>query len=122
VALQVSATLQNLPGPELQANYTASNAQVVPTLGRSLAAGANATVTVNLVKPGTMYGPRLNQLDLRFGRAVSLGRARATVNLDLYNALNVDTVLTMSNAYATWQRPQSIILARFAKLGLQFDF
>jgi len=122
VALQVSAALQNLPGPELQAIYTASNAQVVPALGRSLAAGANATVTVNLVKPGTMYGPRLNQLDLRFGRAVSLGRARATVNLDLYNALNVDTVLTTSNAYATWQRPQSIILARFAKLGVQFDF
>ncbi|HKC57406.1 MAG TPA: carboxypeptidase regulatory-like domain-containing protein, partial [Vicinamibacterales bacterium] len=122
VALQVSATFQDLPGPELQANYTASNAQVVPTLGRNLAAGANATVTVNLVKPGTMYGPRLNQLDLRFGRAVSLGRARATVNLDLYNALNVDTVLTMSNAYATWQRPQSIILARFAKIGVQFDF
>jgi hypothetical protein len=34
----------------------------------------------------------------------------------------VNTVLTSSTAYATWQRPQSIMLARFAKLGLQLDF
>ena len=122
VELQVSGTLQSLPGPEIFANYVATNAQVVPTLGRNLAAGPGATVTVNLVKPGTMYGPRLNQLDLRIGRALHVGRTRTTLNLDVYNALNVDTVLTMSNAYATWQRPQSIILARFAKLGLQFDF
>jgi hypothetical protein len=122
VDLQVSGTLQSLPGPEIQANYVVPNAQVMPTLGRNLAAGAGATVTVNLVKPGTMYGPRLNQLDVRFGRAIRLGRTKATVNLDIYNALNVDTVLTMNNAYATWQRPQSIILARFAKIGVQFDF
>ncbi|HEY3161363.1 MAG TPA: carboxypeptidase regulatory-like domain-containing protein [Vicinamibacterales bacterium] len=122
VELQVSGTLQSLPGPEIFANYVATNAQVVPALGRNLAAGPGATVTVNLVKPGTMYGSRLNQLDLRIGRALHVGRTRTTLNLDVYNALNVDTVLTMSNAYATWQRPQTIILARFAKLGLQFDF
>ena len=122
VELQVSGTLQSLPGPEIFANYVATNAQVVPTLGRNLAAGAGATVTVNLVKPGTMYGPRLNQLDLRIGRALHVGRTRTTLNLDVYNALNVDTALTMNNAYASWQRPQSIILARFAKIGLQFDF
>jgi len=109
--LQVSSTLQSLSGPEIFANYVVPNAQVVPTLGRNLAAGRGATVTVNLVK-----------LDLRLARAVRVGRTRATFNLDLYNALNVSTVLTMSNAYATWQRPQSIILARFAKIGVQFDF
>src|SRR5256885_17198152 len=61
VELQVSGTLQSLPGPEIFANYVATNAQVVPTLGRNLAAGAGATGTVNPVKPGSMYGPRLNQ-------------------------------------------------------------
>ena len=122
IDLQVSATLQSLPGPELFANYTATSASIAPSLGRNLAAGAGATATVNLVEPGTMYGERLNQLDLRLARVVRFGRARATLNLDLYNALNVNTVLTSSTAYATWQRPQSIMLARFAKLGLQLDF
>jgi hypothetical protein len=122
IDLQVSATLQSLPGPVLDANYTATSASIVPSLGRNLAAGAGATATVNLVEPGTVYGNRLNQLDLRLARVIRFGRASATLNLDLYNALNVDTVLTVSTAYATWQRPQSIMLARFAKLGLQLDF
>ena len=122
IALQVSATLQSLPGPDLAANFTATSASIAPSLGRNLAAGAGATVSVNLVEPGTLYGQRLNQLDLRLARVIRFGGASATLNLDLYNALNVDTVLTASTAYATWQRPQSIMLARFAKLGLQLDF
>jgi hypothetical protein len=122
IELQVSGTLQSLPGPELFANFTASNAAVTPSLGRQLAAGAAATVTVPLVEPGTMYGSRVNQLDIRLARVIRFGRASATLNLDLYNALNVDTVMAVSTAYASWQRPQSIMLARFAKLGLQLDF
>jgi len=121
VDLQVSSTFQSIPGPEIAANLTATNAIVAPSLGRNLS-GTTANVSVNLVEPGKMYGERLNQLDIRFGRVVRLGRTRATLNLDLYNALNVDTVTTLNNAYATWQRPLTVILGRFAKLGVQFDF
>jgi hypothetical protein len=69
-----------------------------------------------------MYGERLNQLDVRFARPIRLGRAKATFQLDLYNALNVDTVTGVNSAYASWLRPQVVILSRFAKLGVQFDF
>jgi hypothetical protein len=31
-------------------------------------------------------------------------------------------MLTLNNAYATWQQPTSILLARFAKIGVQLDF
>jgi hypothetical protein len=122
VDVQFSATLQSLPGHEIHANYTALNALIAPSLGRNLAGNA-ANKSINLVEPGAMYGDRLNQLDLRLGKIVRLGgNRRVTFNVDLYNALNVDTALTLNNAYAAWQRPQSIILARFAKLGLQLDF
>ena len=117
----MSGTFQSVPGPEIAATFTATNALITPSLGRPLSGGA-ANVSVNLVEPGTMYGDRLNQLDFRFGRAVRLGTRRVNFSLDIYNALNVDTALTLNNAFATWQRPQSIILARFAKLGMQFDF
>jgi len=40
---------------------------------------------------------------------------------DVYNVLNVDTVMTRSNAFAIWQRAQSLIMARFAKLSMQVD-
>jgi hypothetical protein len=69
-----------------------------------------------------MYGERLNQLDLRLARPVRFGRSKATFQLDLYNALNVDAVTGVNTAYASWLRPQAVILARFAKLGVQFEF
>ena len=69
-----------------------------------------------------MYGERLNQLDLRVGKHLTFGRLRTAVNVDVYNLLNVDTVLTQSNAFAIWQRAQSLIMARFAKLSMQIDF
>jgi hypothetical protein len=121
IAVQIAGTFQNLPGRQIAAYYIATNAQVVPSLGRSLSGGA-ANVTVNLVKPGTLYGERLNQLDLRFGKILNFGRTRSTLSLDVYNVFNDNTVLTLSNAYATWQRPQSILTARFAKVSAQFDF
>jgi len=119
--VQISAALQSIPGPELNAFYTATNAQISPSLGRSLSGGA-ANVSVNVVAPGTLYGERLNQLDIRFARPVRLGRTKTTFQFDLYNALNIDTVTGVNTNYATWLRPQAVILGRFAKLGVQLDF
>ena len=118
---QVSAALQNLPGRQIAAHYVASNAAVAPSLGRSLS-GNVANVTVNLVEPGTMYGERLNQLDLRFGKLLRVAGTRSMVSLDLYNVFNENTVLTLNNNYAAWLRPQSILTARFAKVSVQLDF
>jgi hypothetical protein len=36
--------------------------------------------------------------------------------------LNVNPVRAYSAAFATWQRPQSILSPRFVKVVLQFDF
>ena len=121
VLLQVSATLQNMPGPQIAANYNAPNAVVQPSLGRPLS-GSAANVTVNLVTPGTMYGERMNQLDVRFARAFTMARTRASVNVDLYNALNGAPVLAVNSNFASWLQPQTIMQARFAKVSVQLDF
>lgn len=122
IDVQVSGSWQNTPGPSITASYVASVAEVQPSLGRPLAGGAR-NVTVDLIAPGTMYGDRLNQIDLRIGKILRIGRIRATPTLDLYNLLNANTVLTQNNVYGpSWQRPQSILAARFAKVGLQLAF
>jgi hypothetical protein len=121
IDVQVSATFQSIPGPLIAANWIANNAVITPALGRPLA-GGSANMTINVVEPGSMYGERLNQLDLRFGKILRFGGRRATLAFDLYNATNSDTVLTQSNNFGVWQRPQSIIQARFAKITAQFDF
>jgi len=121
IDVQVSTTVQSYPGPQIAANYVATNASVAPGLGRTLSGGA-ANMTVNIVEPGTMYGERSNQVGLRLTKILNVSRTRTTASLDLYNLSNADAVLTQSNAFASWQRPQSILNPRWAKVVLQFDF
>lgn len=121
VDVQFAATFQNLPGPQIWANFTATNAVVSPSLGRNLSGNAQ-NIVVNIVDPGTMYGDRLSELDLRIGKVLQFGRVRSTASVDIYNVFNVNTVLTQSRAFATWNNPQSIIGARFVELVLKTDF
>jgi hypothetical protein len=121
VDVQFSAAFQSVPGSQILANYTATNAVVAPSLGRNLSGNA-ANTTVNLVAPGTMYGERLNQLDLRFAKIVRFGRTETSLNVDLYNALNGNAVLRQNDSFGAWQRPTSILLARFVKLGVLINF
>jgi hypothetical protein len=121
VDVQVAATLQSVPGAEILANYVATNAVVMPGLGRPLAGNA-ANTTVNIVTPGTLYGERSNSTQLRVSRVINVGRSRTTASVDIYNVFNSNTVLTLNNSFAAWQRPLSIPNARWAKLVLQVDF
>ncbi len=129
IDVSTSATYQYLPGPEIAANWAAPNSAIAPSLGHVLAGGA-ATQTVNLVTPGTSYNDGLNQLDLRFAKIFRIGSTRATINFDIYNATNSNTILTLNNGFApsatgglaTWQIPTAILQPRFWKIGAQFDF
>jgi len=124
LGVQVSGTWQSNPGPLLQANYVVSNATVKTMLGRDLSGGAS-NVTINLIQPGTQYGDRINQLDFRVAKIVRYRRTRTQVGVDIYNATNSDTPLTYNNTFVPggqWLVPQSILAARYAKVGVQFDF
>jgi hypothetical protein len=50
------------------------------------------------------------------------GRNRANVGVDISNALNGSSALSLNNAFGAWQQPNEILLARFVKLNMQFDF
>jgi hypothetical protein len=122
--LQLAATFQSKPGPLLAANYAAPNAVVAPSLGRDLSGNA-ANVTVNLVEPGSLYGNRVNQIDLRFAKAFSYGRSRTTVGVDIYNLLNSSAVLSYNNTFVPggqWLRPLTVLTPRLYKITAAFDF
>jgi hypothetical protein len=119
----IGAVYRDRPGPEISATRNYTNAQVLPSLLRNLSNGATGTVNVQLIEPGTMYGKRQRQLDLRMSKRIRMGRTRFTGNLDLSNILNGSAVTTQNNTYGTnWQVPSAIQFGRFAKLGIQFDF
>jgi hypothetical protein len=125
-ALQVSGAFQSIPNDPISAAYVATNAEIVPTLGRNLSAGPTSTTTVQIIPPGTLYGSRVNQLDLRFSRTFNIHTARLKAMFDVYNVGNVNTVLQWNNTYgrngATWLTPSVIVAGRVMKIGAQFDF
>jgi hypothetical protein len=124
VGVEAAATMQSTPGPEIQANYVASNAIVQPSLGRPLSGGANTTVT--LLAPGRTFGERVTQLDARIAKVLRVHGARAAINFDLYNALNANPVTVMNLNYTgtgvRWLQPQGILPARLFKFSVQFDY
>jgi hypothetical protein len=121
VDVQVSVNYQNMPGASLNANVTVPTATAALTLGRPLSNSAS-NATVNVLAPGDVRQERINQLDFKFAKRFSHGRARTSVTMDLFNALNLSTVITEQQTYATWRTPLAILQARFVKFGVQFDF
>jgi Carboxypeptidase regulatory-like domain len=123
IDVQIAGTFQSRPGPQLAANYNAPLSVYGPSLGRIISGGnVNSTVAVNLIEPGTMFGERLNVLDLRFNKVLRMGATRMLVGVDLYNAMNTSAVLSQNNNYAAWQVPTAIVTPRFAKFNVTFDF
>jgi hypothetical protein len=125
VDVQFSGTFSSRPGVSLLANQVYTSAQVAnpafSTLGRPLA--QVATVTVNLIEPQTEFGDRIDQLDLRIGKLLRFGQTRASLNVDIVNALNSNDNLLYSPTFsATWPTPTSVITARLFRLSAQFDF
>jgi Carboxypeptidase regulatory-like domain len=122
--IQAGAAFQSIPGPQITASYTATNAQIAPSLGRNLTAGVNGTATIDLIPPATEYGDRLNQLDLRVTKRFKLPEGRSIQgNVDLYNSLNSDAMIGQVLTYGPiWLRPSNVLQARFVKFSLQFQF
>ncbi len=136
--VQVGLTFMSKPGIQtaagtgtpvgagnLAANYVVPNAAIVPSLGRNLSGNA-PNATVNLITPDTLFGDRINELDLRAAKIVRLGGSRrATLSVDIYNLLNVGPVLSYNQAFipsGAWLTPVSVMTARFAMLSAQFEF
>jgi len=124
VDVSTSATFRSDQGERLEANRAFSTAEVAQTLGRPLSGGAS-NATVNLIEPGSMYGDRLNVLDMRFAKVLRFGRTRTNVGFDIYNILNASPVISSNYTFVpggTWLRPNSILSARFVKFSAVVDF
>jgi hypothetical protein len=124
ILVQVSGVLQSKPGPQLSATYAVPASVIAQALGRP-PAGNVTNVTVNLIEPGTLYGDRINQMDLRTAKILRFGPTRTMIALDLYNAFNSSVVLTYNNAFvpgATWLQPNSILTGRLARISAELTW
>ena len=124
VEVQVAGTFRSDQGGALAALWAVPNSVIQPSLGRPLSNSAT-TATVNLIQPGTLYGDRVNEIDLRFAKILRYGRTRTNVGVDVYNIINASPVLTYNQSYVpggNWLIPNSVLQPRFLKFSATFDF
>jgi hypothetical protein len=120
---QAALTYQNLSGIPYYANYVFGNSDIAPSLGRNLSAGANGTVSVDLIPPMSQFENRIQQLDLRFARNVKIAGMRFEPEFDIYNALNASPILSVNGSYGpSWRTPTQILAGRLLKFGLKMNF
>jgi hypothetical protein len=122
IAVELTGTVQSIPGSNIAANYPVPSAIAAQSLGRPLSGGV-ANATWNIVQPNTLLTNRINQLDLRLTKLFPVGERHVRAGLDIYNALNASPVTGFNQSYgAAWLRPTSALSPRFLKISLQADF
>jgi hypothetical protein len=122
----VSGTFQSYPGTRnygsgatafdyVQQQYQVPAALLTP---------GQATETVNLNTPGSLYLPRWNQLDLRFAKRFKLPRSgNWQVQADLFNTLNAHPILAVGTLQGpSLNAPTQALQPRILTLGAQLHF
>ena len=114
-------------GGSLNANYTltaADRAAAEAQIGRPLT--TTGAITVNLLAPGQVYGPRVRQWDFAAKKIFALGFGRLTVGADIYNLLNNNVTLGFNSTFAPgsggWQGPTSYMNPRIFRLNAEYTF
>src|SRR4051812_25478425 len=115
---------QNVSGPSYGANYAASNAEIIPSLGRPLSGGIQTpAVAIPLVAPQTLFEDRISRLDLRVSKILKFNRYRFQVNLDAYNVFNSNAIRAVNSTYGSgWRTPTQILDPRLIQIGGQLNF
>jgi hypothetical protein len=82
-----------------------------------------SSVTESLSAPGTLYYPRLNQLDLKFSKAIKYRTTKIEPQIGFFNALNAPAILTQNNTFgSSLNQVQQVLDGRVVRVGMQIDF
>jgi hypothetical protein len=122
--IQASGTFQSLPGPALSGQYALSNTIAAPSLGRNF---SSVAPSVDLIPPGTLYGDRIYQTDLRFSKSIKLARTIIRPTVSIYNMFNANPIQTYNTTFnpinsSSFLGPTVILTPRFVDFGVQVEF
>ncbi len=108
-------TNNRITDPSLNVNYIVDRT-IVPNLTQT-------SVTVPLLKPGTKYLKRWNQVDVRLARKFQIRNIRVQGQLDIFNLINASSILGQVESYGTTLgRPTAILQGRLFAVGAQLNF
>jgi hypothetical protein len=107
--------------PYFVANYPVNAAAA----GRPITGGQTTTssITVNLLKPNTIFQQYYKIADLRFSKTMNIGRNRLTALAEFDNMFNIRSINTVVQTYGSlWLRPTAIQRGRNIRFGIQYRY
>jgi Carboxypeptidase regulatory-like domain len=125
--INVGATIQSMPGPQITAAYTVTNAQItsgqVQFVNPARTTFGGGSAVVQLITPGTLYQQRLNQVDVRLAKRIRYRATHLRATLDLGNILNQNAIQAQNNTFgANWQKPTYLLIGRIISPGILVEF
>jgi hypothetical protein len=115
--VQANFAWQNYAGAASTINYP------VPASLFSVVGGRTQAVTVPLVAPGVRYLGRWNQLDVGLKKAFNISKGEVSINLDVFNVLNVSSILGEIQTFGpSLGQPTEILQGRFARIASTVKF
>jgi hypothetical protein len=119
VDVQLSGSLQLLPGPALNGSRAYGRAEI-QNLSRQL---STATTTLTIVEPNQNFGPYVKKTDIRIAKIFRVRDRRFTAGLDILNLFNTAGVLVINTTIGpSWQNPQQVLGGRLFRISTRIDF
>jgi hypothetical protein len=108
----------------LAANYHATSGDAFARQVRFSGGRTIPTIVLNVEPIGTHRRPNVHMMNVRLDKRFTLPRAQiATVSLNLYNALNANTVTALQNrSGGSFLNPLGILPPRLAEISLSYRF
>ncbi|MFN2445073.1 MAG: hypothetical protein ABR606_05750 [Vicinamibacterales bacterium] len=81
----------------------------------------STTIQVPMDQPGTLFTPRMNQVDFSASKSLVLGWLTVLPKIDLFNALNSDDYTAVETAQynaAAYLRPSQVLQGRIIRVGV----
>jgi Carboxypeptidase regulatory-like domain len=120
-SFNASFIYRDTPGAPIDATLAVTSANV--RFKNPARTTLTAAQTVNLYAPNSVFGDRFKQLDLALSKSVNVGIGRMLFSMDLYNALNSNSIQSVIGAFgARWQRPVTFLEARLLRVTGRFEF
>jgi hypothetical protein len=122
--IQTSSSLQWRPGINIGSDftYTCTAAQAAATGCTALTAGV-ASLTPTVIDPTTVFYPYVKTNDFRVSRSFRRGRIRVQPFMEVFNLLNLSTILTVNETVGpNFYQPTAIVQARRFQFGGQIEW
>ena len=129
--INVSTTISAIPQQSVTtaANYTvptAAGSEFANQIGRAPLSGISPVVNLRDPSHPELTDERIEN-NVRFGRIIRVGRARANAGIEIFNFPNTNSAQARNNTYnpanlSSYLQRTQIIPARFLKFSVQFDF